>query len=201
MLRLASTHRRLPTPSGRPPPTRDRRSSFFGFRLTLPTVTGDRSRAHSFLGYPHVLAGQRLCIYLGPATGMGPTPGRGRSLNRLWDWLVRRRGRTLRRLHRHVPRRRRRASPRRAEHPPSSSGNPDRLSAHQTACLITRSTHRHDLTYAYHQPEIALPVFTLATALPFGAAATLARPLAFLDDPYQTAATAGPPAAPSRPAS
>ncbi|BDB41232.1 hypothetical protein [Mycobacterium kiyosense] len=147
---------------------------------SLPAIDVDHIR---FLGYPHVLAGQRLCIYLDPSREWQPTLGVAGLLSRLWDWLV-----------------------------DAAAGNFDASTAmyhavggvlhqaadtptivireagpakrHQTACLIARSTHRYDLTYS-PVAGYRTPVFTLATALPFGAASTLALLLALLDDPYK----------------
>ncbi|MBN7363673.1 thiamine biosynthesis protein ThiF, partial [Mycobacteroides abscessus subsp. abscessus] len=52
---------------------------------SLPAIDVDHTR---FLGYPHVLAGQRLCIYLDPSREWQPTLGVAGLLTRLWDWLV-----------------------------------------------------------------------------------------------------------------
>jgi hypothetical protein len=49
-----------------------------------PTVEVDHTR---FLGYPHVLQGQRLCIYLDPSREWHPSHGIAGFLTRLWDWL------------------------------------------------------------------------------------------------------------------
>jgi hypothetical protein len=40
-----------------------------------------------FLGFPHVLAGTRLCLYLDHAREWQPTNGIRGLINRLWDWL------------------------------------------------------------------------------------------------------------------
>ena len=50
-----------------------------------PIVEVDHTR---FLGYPHVLQGQRLCIYLDPSREWCPSHGIAGFLSRLWDWLT-----------------------------------------------------------------------------------------------------------------
>jgi hypothetical protein len=50
-----------------------------------PTVHLDH---HRWDGYPHVLQGSRLCLYLDPATEWNPSaPGIEGFLHRLWDWF------------------------------------------------------------------------------------------------------------------
>lgn len=44
-------------------------------------------RHDRFLGFPHVLAGTRLCLYLDPAREWQPAHGVRGLINRLWDWL------------------------------------------------------------------------------------------------------------------
>ncbi|MFL0293718.1 ThiF family adenylyltransferase [Mycobacterium sp. SMC-18] len=43
---------------------------------------------HRFLGHPHVLQGQRLCLYLDPSREWDPTVGFGGFLDRLFAWLA-----------------------------------------------------------------------------------------------------------------
>lgn len=147
---------------------------------SMPAVDVDHVR---FLGYPHVLAGQRLCIYLDPSREWQPGLGMSGFLNRLWQWLV-----------------------------DAAAGNFDPATAmyhavggvpHQAdgtptivvrehgpvkrchmARLLAQSAHRYDLTYELGSSGSRTPVFTLATPLPFGAASTFALLLAYLDDPF-----------------
>ncbi len=51
---------------------------------TPPTVLVRHDR---FLGFPHVLHGRVLCIYLDPAREWDPAEGATGFLNRLWTWL------------------------------------------------------------------------------------------------------------------
>lgn len=44
-------------------------------------------RHDRFLGFPHVLAGTSLCLYLDPAREWQPMHGIRGLINRLWDWL------------------------------------------------------------------------------------------------------------------
>src|SRR5690625_2507092 len=50
-----------------------------------PSAEVDHAR---FLGFPHVLQGQRLCIYLDPSREWRPSAGMAGFLSRLWDWLT-----------------------------------------------------------------------------------------------------------------
>jgi hypothetical protein len=147
---------------------------------SLPAIDVDHIR---FLGYPHVLAGQRLCIYLDPSREWQPTLGVAGLLTRLWDWLVDAAagnfdastamyhavGGVLHRAH---------------GTPMIVVREPGPAKRQQAARLLARSTHRYDLTYSRGPAGYRTPVFTLATALPFGAASTFALLLALLDDPY-----------------
>ena len=44
-------------------------------------------RHDRFLGFPHVLAGRTLCLYLDPSREWQPTLGIRGLMDRLWDWL------------------------------------------------------------------------------------------------------------------
>jgi len=50
-----------------------------------PQVGVDHDR---WTGYPHVLQGSRLCLYLDPATEWNPLGGMRAHLQRLWDWFA-----------------------------------------------------------------------------------------------------------------
>lgn len=54
-------------------------------RLSPPLVEVDHDR---FLGYPHVLQGRRLCIYLDPAREWNPRRGFASAIDRLHEWLA-----------------------------------------------------------------------------------------------------------------
>ena len=43
---------------------------------------------HRWAGFPHVLQGSRLCLYLDPATEWNPLSGVAGFLGRLWDWFA-----------------------------------------------------------------------------------------------------------------
>lgn len=145
-----------------------------------PTVEVDHTR---FLGYPHVLQGQRLCIYLDPSREWHPSDGVAGFLTRLWDWLTDAAGGAFDAstamyhavggvLHQ-------------ADGTPTIVvREPGPQKRHQIARLLERSPHRYDLTYSTDHDGHRTPVFTLATDLPFGAASTFAAFLLLLDDPY-----------------
>jgi ThiF family/Prokaryotic E2 family A len=154
-----------------------------------PIVEVDHTR---FLGYPHVLQGQRLCIYLDPSREWRPSHSIAGFLSRLWDWLTDAAGGAFDAstamyhavggvLH-------------------QADGTPTIVvresgpwKQHQIARLIDRSPHRYDLTYSKDRDGHRTPVSTLATDLPFGTASTFAAFLSLLDDPYLDRAEDRPP--------
>lgn len=148
--------------------------------LAPPNVDVDHVR---FLGFPHVLMGIRLCIYLDPSREWHPSLGIAGLLTRLWEWLTDAAGGRFDAstamyhavggvLHR-------------ADGTPTivvrEAGPTKRF---QTARLIARSPHRYDLTYSSATEGLRTPVLTLATDLPFGATSSFASLLALMDDPY-----------------
>lgn len=154
-----------------------------------PTVEVDHTR---FLGYPHVLQGQRLCIYLDPSREWHPSNGIAGFLTRLWDWLTDAAGGAF--------------DPSTAMYhavggvlhhaegtPTIVVREPGPSKQHQIARLVERSPQRYDLTYSTDRDGHCTPVVTLATDLPFGAASTFAAFLSLLDDPYLDQAGGRPP--------
>jgi hypothetical protein len=154
-----------------------------------PIVEVDHTR---FLGYPHVLQGQRLCIYLDPSREWRPSQGIAGFLSRLWDWLTDAAGGAFDAstamyhavggvLHQ-------------ADGTPTIVvREPGPWKQHQIARLVERSPHRYDLTYSKDRDGHRTPVSSLATDLPFGAASTFAAFLSLLDDPYLDRAEDRPP--------
>jgi hypothetical protein len=154
-----------------------------------PSAEVDHTR---FLGFPHVLQGQRLCIYLDPSREWRPSAGMAGFLSRLWDWLTDAAcgafdpstamyhavGGVLHH----------------ADDTPTivvrEPGPPKRQ---QIARLLARSPHRYDLTYSTDRDGHRTPVFILASDLPFGAASTFALFLTLLDDPRLDRAEGRPP--------
>jgi hypothetical protein len=136
-----------------------------------------------FLGFPHVLQGQRLCIYLDPSREWWPSAGMAGFLSRLWEWLTDASAGAF--------------DPSTAMYhavggvlhhadgtPTIVVREPGPPKRQQVARLITRSAHRYDLTYLADRDGHRTPVFTLASDLPFGAASTFALLLKLLDDPH-----------------
>jgi hypothetical protein len=145
-----------------------------------PNVEVDHTR---FLGFPHVLQGQRLCIYLDPSREWRPSSGMAGFLSRLWDWLTDAAAGTF--------------NPSTAMYhavggvlhhtdgtPTIVAREPGPSKQHQIARLIPRSPYRYDLTYSTDRDGHYTPVFVLTSDLPFGAAATFAQFLTLLDDPH-----------------
>ncbi|MFK4108111.1 ThiF family adenylyltransferase [Streptomyces sp. NPDC002176] len=62
------------------------------FLLTLPATPMTPPQVHTphirFAGTPHVLQGNRLCLYLDPAREWDPAAGITPVINRLWQWLT-----------------------------------------------------------------------------------------------------------------
>lgn len=136
-----------------------------------------------FLGFPHVLQGQRLCIYLDPSREWRPSAGMAGFLSRLWAWLTDAAGGAFDAstamyhavggvLH-HTE-----GTPTIVVREP---GPPKRQ---QIARLVARSPRRYDLTYSTDREGQRTPVFVLASDLPFGAASTFALYLTLMDDPH-----------------
>jgi ThiF family/Prokaryotic E2 family A len=145
-----------------------------------PSAEVDHTR---FLGFPHVLQGQRLCIYLDPSREWRPSDGIAGFLSRLWDWLTDAAGGVF--------------DPSTAMYhavggvlhhaegtPTIVIREPGPPKQHQIARIIPRSPHRYDLTYSTDRDGDRTPVHVLTSDLPFGAASTFALFLALLDDPY-----------------
>lgn len=144
-----------------------------------PSVEVDHTR---FLGFPHVLQGRQLCIYLDPSREWQPSAGMAGFLNRLWDWLTDAAGGAFDPatamyhavggvLHRSD------------DTPTIVVREPGPLKQWQIARLVAHSQHRYDLTYSTDCDGYRTPVFVLASNLPFGAASTFALLLKLLDDP------------------
>ncbi|MGW0325538.1 ThiF family adenylyltransferase [Nocardia sp. NPDC003183] len=145
-----------------------------------------------FLGFPHVLQGQRLCIYLDPSREWRPSDGIAGFLTRLWDWLTDAAAGTFdpsTAMYHAVGGILHRAE----ETPTIVAREPGPSRPHQIARLITRSPYRYDLTYSTDHDGHRTPVFTLASDFPFGAASTFALLLTLLDDPYLDRAEGRPP--------
>ncbi len=154
-----------------------------------PIVEVDHTR---FLGFPHVLQGQRLCIYLDPSREWQPSNGIAGFLTRLWDWLTDATGGVF--------------DPSTAMYhavggvlhhtegtPTIVVREPGPSKQHQIAWLIERSVHRYDLTYSTDSAGHRTPVISLASTLPFGATSSFALFLTLLDDPFLDRAEGRPP--------
>jgi hypothetical protein len=148
--------------------------------FSLPDVDVDHVR---FLGYPHVLQGQRICIYLDPSREWQPRLGMAGLLSRLWEWLedaANGQFDAKTSLYHAVG-----GVLHQAPGTPTIVVRESNLTKHhRTAYLIQRSSHRFDLTYSPGTSRHRLPVFMLASDLPYGATTTFAGLLTLMDDPY-----------------
>ncbi|WP_371791832.1 ThiF family adenylyltransferase [Streptomyces sp. NBC_01471] len=159
------------------------------FVLTLPasplsatTVDVEHWR---FAGYPHVLQGRQLCIFLDPAREWDPVRGGMRAyLSRLWSWLTDAAAGQFDAstamyhavggvLHR-TP-----GTPTLVIRTPV----PDQRI--QTGYLIARTEHRLDLAYSPPREgeAVRVPVVTIAGPLPLGGGTTFAQMLTYMDNP------------------
>lgn len=135
-----------------------------------------------FLGYPHVLQGRRLCIFLDPSREWEPHHGARGFMQRLWEWLadaaqgafdsskalyhavggvLHRTPDTPTIVYR--------------EHPPTRA-----LSIGQ---LIERSPHRLDFSWQQSDATQKVPVLVLSSHMPVGAALNFSVLLEQIDDP------------------
>src|SRR5262249_13953731 len=151
--------------------------------LSLPHAEVGHLR---FLGYPHVLQGQRLCIYLDPSREWQPAEGITGFLNRLWGWLNDAAAGKF--------------NPATAMYHAvggvlhQSAGAPTLVIREegpsklmQTVYVTPRTEHRLDLSYHKDLGGDRAPVISLACELPLGADGNLGALLRILDDPYADA--------------
>lgn len=147
--------------------------------LTPPAVDVEHLR---FIGFPHVLQGRRLCLFLDPSREWHPSLGMAGTLNRLWGWLTDAAGG--------------RFDPKTSMYHAvggvlhQSVGTPtivvregDALESHRMARLIERSPHRLDLSYSTNNPGLRTPVFKLDSPLPLGVSSSFADLLSLIDNP------------------
>jgi hypothetical protein len=157
--------------------------------LSLPHAEVDHLR---FLGYPHVLQGQRLCIYLDPSREWQPAEGITGFLNRLWGWLNDAAAGKF--------------NPATAMYHAvggvlhQSAGVPTLVIREegpsklmQAVYVTPRTGHRLDLTYHKDLGGDRAPVISLVCELPLGADGNLGVLLKILDDPYADALANRPP--------
>ncbi|WP_157488822.1 ThiF family adenylyltransferase [Pseudofrankia sp. DC12] len=162
-------------------PLREQEEFILGIGVTLlspPVVEVDHGR---FLGYPHVLQGRRLCIYLDSAREWNPQRGFASAIDRLHDWLADAAAARFSPeaalfhavggvLHR---------TPGTPTIVIRQSGTPAKA---QPAYLAVRSPHRQDLRYDDdHAGRHRTVVFQVADPLPLGAGSRLRDLLELLD--------------------
>lgn len=149
-------------------------------RFSPPLVEVEHNR---FVGFPHVLHGRQLCIYLDPAREWNPRRGVSSAVDRLYDWLAEAAAG--------------RFDPKTSLFhavggaPHGTSGLPTVVVRDARAVLRTRSgylshraDHRLDLHFASTSPEQSqVPVIALSHPLPLGIGLDLIEILARLDKP------------------
>lgn len=141
--------------------------AIFDHPLHPPQVYVQHAR---FLGFPHVLAGHVLCLYLDVAREWQPSRGIPGVLNRLWQWLddaVNARFDAATALYHAV-----------GGVPHATEGTPTIVVRHplvpnrrvQTGHLVRRSPERYDhLAGPADENSVPMPVVILPHDLPFGA--------------------------------
>ncbi|MDU0294618.1 ThiF family adenylyltransferase, partial [Saccharothrix longispora] len=140
-----------------------------------------------FVGFPHVLHGRQLCIYLDVAREWNPRLGASSVVDRLYDWL---KDATANRFDPDtslfhavggVPYGSRRL--------PAVVVRDDCPTVRaQSGYLVKRTDHRLDLHFARTQfDEVQIPVVGLTMPLPLGIGHTFIEVLARLDDPFADA--------------
>lgn len=149
------------------------------FPIQPPVVSVDHER---FLGYAHVLQGERLCVYLDPAREWHPRHGMAGFLEQLWQWFtdaVAGRFDATTALFHPVG-----GVLHRSKGTPTivlRHGLPEPPKAFRRARLTPRTQTRFDLTWeteAAGTDATLAAVFTLTAPLPFGAGTTLTSLLA-----------------------
>lgn len=149
-------------------------------RFSQPLVEVEHNR---FVGFPHVLHGRGLCIYLDPAREWNPRDGIGSALDRLYNWLADAAAN--------------RFDPETALFhavggvPYGSSGQPTVVVREYTAAAVARcgyltrrTNHRLDLHLTRTSAEqIQVPMINLVMPLPLGIGHTFNDVLTRLDDP------------------
>ncbi|MFD2415408.1 ThiF family adenylyltransferase [Amycolatopsis pigmentata] len=149
-------------------------------QFSPPLIEVEHNR---FVGFPHVLHGRSLCVYLDPAREWNPRDGMGSALDRLYNWLAD-------------------AAANRFDPntslfhavggvPYGSDGLPTVVVRDHTAVmgaqpgyLTHRTNHRLDLHFTRTDTEqIQVPVIKLLMPLPLGIGHTFTEVLTRLDDP------------------
>lgn len=152
-----------------------------GAPLVPPWVEVKHAR---FVGYPHVLQGRRLCIYLDPAREWSPADGMVGFLDRLWTWLgdaAASRFDASSALYHAVG-----GVLHRSDGTPTIVVREEvaRMRSTQRAWLARRTDERLDLIFASPTgSSFALPVLSLSADLPLGAGVTFGELLNIMDNP------------------
>jgi hypothetical protein len=161
--------------------------------LMQPLIEVEHNR---FLGYPHVLHGHQLCIYLDPSREWNPRQGVSSCLDRLYDWLTdaaANRFDPVTSLFHPIG-----GVPYGSSELPMVVVRDDpRATTVQAGYLIRRTDSRLDLYFGRtSSDQIQVPVFRLAMALPLGVGNTFADLIKHLDDGSNSARSRHPPQSP-----
>lgn len=153
--------------------------------LTLPRSAQTPPRVHvthpRFVGYPHVLGGLVLCLYLDPSREWNPGEGAAGFLNRLWGWFESAAGGKF--------------DPHTAlfhavggtdyagRSTPTVVARQELEAGLRRVALVQRSSSRFDMHLEDHPDGLRVPVVTADASMPLGVGTTILELSAALDDP------------------
>ena len=153
--------------------------------ITIPADAAQPPSAHvthsRFVGYPHVLSGTVLCIYLDPNREWNPHDGATGFLNRLWGWFE---AAAAGKFDPHTSLFHAVGGTSHAQASAPTVVIRDEVgdgSARVT--LATRNEHRFDLTFGDGTEGLRTPIVAAPAPLPLGTGTTLFELSMLLDDP------------------
>lgn len=143
-----------------------------------PTVHVTHPR---FVGYPHVLGGLVLCIYLDPSREWNPDEGATGFLNRLWGWFEAAAGGKFdphTSLFHAVG-----GTDHADRSAPTIVVREDLEAGRRRVFFSRRNDHRFDMHLVNHSNRLTVPIVRAGAPLPLGAGTTIFELSAALDDP------------------
>lgn len=153
--------------------------------LTLPRSAQTPPRVHvthpRFVGYPHVLGGLVLCLYLDPSREWNPDEGAAGFLNRLWGWFESAAGGKFdphTALFHAVG-----GTDHAGPSAPTVVVRQELEDGRRRVTFVQRSSNRFDMQLDDHPDGLRVPVVTAHASMPLGVGTTIFELSAVLDDP------------------